>query len=128
MICDCGGVLQPVQLDAFDMSAFVGHPVPTIRTPGYRCDGCQGATVDGHILNAYMAGFNAGTGPKGASRAELVASVQNLNRMLEAISFPGPKSIPIRELSDVIREARALIARAGGYIREARALIARAGV
>jgi hypothetical protein len=48
------------------------------------------------------------------SYEELLASVKNLNRMLETISFPGPKSIPIRDLSDVVRESRALIARAGG--------------
>ena len=54
MICECGGVLQPVLLEAFDMSGFVGHPVPTIRTPGYRCDKCTGETVDGHIVNAYV--------------------------------------------------------------------------
>ena len=58
MICECGGVLQPAQLEAFDMSAFVGHPVPPIRTPGFRCDKCQGETVDGHIVNAYVAGFD----------------------------------------------------------------------
>ena len=60
MICECGGILESVLLKSFDVSGFVGHPVPTIRTPGYRCDKCTGETVDGHIINAYVAGFNAG--------------------------------------------------------------------
>ena len=62
MICECGGILKPVMLEAFEFAGFVGAsaPVPPLRTPGYRCDKCTGETVDGHIINAYVAGFNAG--------------------------------------------------------------------
>jgi hypothetical protein len=112
--CDCGGVQCPAILEAFDMSAFVGHPVPPIRTPGYRCDKCQGETVDGTILNAYMAGFNAGKGaPVRPSYAELLAGLKDLMAYHAEVSdYIIGRRGPVD--SSRMEAAHALIARAGG--------------
>ena len=83
MICECGGVLQPAQLEAFDMSDLVGRLVPPFRTPGYRCDKCQGETVHGDIINAYMAGFEREGRPQQPAYEKLHEAIVALRACLE---------------------------------------------